>query len=112
MPSNSPDQRCSDSGQPVTSAAISRVLHDMAQPLTMLIGMLELTLIRPQSESEWRMSVEGALEQAGRTVEYLNQVRELVHLQRSGESAAGIEVLANHAVSNPVSGKVGACPAR
>ena len=79
----------------------------------MLIGMLELTLIRPQTESEWRMSVEGALEQAGRAVNYLNQVRELVHLQRSAESAtAGVEVFSSQAVSNPVSGKVAACPAR
>ncbi|HTR68003.1 MAG TPA: hypothetical protein VMH85_19635 [Terriglobales bacterium] len=94
---------------PLATAAISRGLHDMAQPLTMLTGMLELTLIRPQTESEWRMSVEGAIEQAARAVALLNQVRELVNLQRPGAST---EVLPSQAAANSSGGKATACPAR
>jgi len=97
-----------DEPSPVTNATISRGLHDLAQPLTMLMGLLELALSRPETESELRMTVELSLDQAGRAVALLNQVRELV---REKPTAQNVGIFPEEA-GNPGSGKVQACQAR
>jgi len=64
----------------VVSAAL-RGLHDMAQPLTVLQGSLELALMQVQSIDEYRQWLEFALEQAGRLASNLEYVQQVVRLQ-------------------------------
>jgi hypothetical protein len=67
---------------PAVKAATLRGLHDMAQPLTVLHGSLELALMQVQTADEYRQWLEFALEQAERLVSNLEYVQQLVHLQR------------------------------
>jgi len=97
-----------NSQPPVVTAAISRGLHDLAQPLTMLLGMLELALIRPQTESELRNSMAGSIEQANRAIGLLNQIRELVNEQRTVKS---VDAFPDDATKS-ASGKAQACQPR
>jgi hypothetical protein len=89
-------------------AAVSRGLHDMAQPLTMLMGLLELALGRPETASELRMTMELSLDQAGRAVCVLNRVRELVNNRTTAKNTGAFAEDAVH----PDNGKVQACQAR
>jgi len=90
------------------TAAVSRGLHDMAQPLTMLSGLLELALLRQQTASELRMTVEVSLDQAGRAIAILNSVRELVSGQAPAKSVSNLA----EGAAQPGSGKVQACQPR
>lgn len=54
---------------------ISYALHQTAQPLTVLQGVLELALINAKTVQEYRHSIETALLQTGRIVDCLNQIR-------------------------------------
>jgi hypothetical protein len=54
-------------------------LHQAAQPLTVLQGVLELALIKSETVEEYRQSIETALLQTGRIVDCLNQIRMLAN---------------------------------
>ena len=56
--------------------AISSGLHSLAQPLTVLQGVLELALSRAETVEEYRNAVEVALGNARRAIGSLNDVRE------------------------------------
>ena len=56
---------------------VLQALHQTAQPLTVLQGVLELALIKAETVQEYRQSIETALLQTGRIVDCLNQIRVL-----------------------------------
>lgn len=58
---------------------IRHALHQTAQPLTVLQGVLELSLIKSETIQEYRQSIEMALLQTGRIVDCLNQIRILAN---------------------------------
>ena len=58
---------------------ILHALHQAAQPLTVLQGVLELALIKSETVEEYRQSIETALLQTGRIVDCLNQIRILTN---------------------------------
>lgn len=62
--------------------AISDRLHQIAQPLTVLRGLLDLSLIEEDCECGYRRGVERMLTESGRAIRYLNEARELASLAR------------------------------
>jgi hypothetical protein len=67
---------------PGIAKAASRGLHDAAQPLTIVQGLLELTLLQARSVEEYRESVEAALVEMARLGDCFERVREIVRLQQ------------------------------
>ena len=67
------------SGQAANSA-ISRELHQTAQPLTVLQGLLELALLSSCTAEEYRGVIQRAIEQSRRIADGFDQLRKLVHL--------------------------------
>ncbi len=67
---------------PAIAKAASRTLHDAAQPLTVVQGLLELTLLQAKSVEEYRESVEAALVEMARVGDCFNRVRQIVRLQQ------------------------------
>jgi signal transduction histidine kinase len=67
---------------PAIARAASRTLHDAAQPLTVVQGLLELTLLQARSVEEYRESVEAALVEMARVGDCFNKVRQIVRLQQ------------------------------
>lgn len=65
-----------------TSSAISYELHQTAQPLTVLQGMLELALLSARTTEEYRGAIQCAMEQSQRISGCLDLVRKLVHFQQ------------------------------
>ena len=66
---------------PALARATSRGLHDTAQPLTVLQGLLEFTLMQAQTVQEYRESVTSALAELSRLTACFENVRQLVRLQ-------------------------------
>lgn len=58
---------------------VLQALHQTAQPLTVLQGVLELALIKAETIQEYRQSIETALLQTGRIIDCLNQIRVLTN---------------------------------
>src|SRR5450631_525260 len=86
---------------PAILQATARGLHDLAQPLTVLQGTLELALTTVQTAAEYRHWLESALEQAGRAATDLGHVRHLLRLQEpAGDVRAFPLSLAIEAVRN------------
>ncbi len=54
---------------------VLQLLHQVAQPLTVLQGALELALIKAETVQEYRESVGTALCQTARVIECLNEIR-------------------------------------
>jgi signal transduction histidine kinase len=67
---------------PALASAASRGLHDTAQPLTVLQGLLELTLMQAQTVEDYRESVTTALAEMARVIACFENVRQLVRLQQ------------------------------
>jgi hypothetical protein len=67
---------------PAIAKAASRGLHDTAQPLTMLQGLLELTLMQAQTVDDYRESLTTALTEVARVTACFENVRQLVCLQQ------------------------------
>jgi signal transduction histidine kinase len=63
----------------VTSTAISRELHQTAQPLTVLQGLLELALLTSSTTEEYRGVIQRAMEQSQRISGCFDEVRRLFH---------------------------------
>jgi signal transduction histidine kinase len=57
---------------------ISRRLHDTAQPLTVLQGMLELALLKARTVEEYRDYCQQAIEELQRVTNHFDRVRELM----------------------------------
>jgi signal transduction histidine kinase len=62
--------------------AASRGLHDTAQPLTVLQGVLELALEQARTVEECREALASALSEAARVTACFEHVRQLVRLQQ------------------------------
>jgi len=58
-------------------------LHQAAQPLTLLQGLLELALMGTHSEEDYRLAMKRALDAAQRAAASFNSVREMVRLPES-----------------------------
>src|SRR5271170_6676512 len=61
------------------ASAVSKELHQTAQPLTVLQGLLELSLLKSGTIEEYRKSLERAIDQLQRVVAGFDHVRELIH---------------------------------
>ncbi|HWF90895.1 MAG TPA: hypothetical protein VN684_01365 [Terriglobales bacterium] len=59
------------------TAAMSEVLHQTAQPLTVLLGILELALLQAETITDYRESVERSLSEVARLVDCLNQAKRI-----------------------------------
>lgn len=59
--------------------AVSKELHRTAQPLTVLQGLLELSLLNAGTIEEYRSSMERAINELQRVVASFDHVRELIH---------------------------------
>ena len=66
--------------------SLSRELHETAQPLTVLQGLLELALLQPGSADEYRDVIQRAAEQSRRVSKGFDHVRRL--LLEPGSSTA------------------------
>src|SRR5271154_2876952 len=62
----------------VASSVISHELHQTAQPLTVLQGLLELALLAPATAEEYRCVIERAVEESRRVSSSFDQMRRLV----------------------------------
>jgi hypothetical protein len=62
--------------------AASRELHDTAQPLTVLQGLLELALERAHTVDDYREALTAALSETARVTACFENVRQLVRLQQ------------------------------
>jgi len=60
------------------ASAVSKELHQTAQPLTVLQGLLELSLLKSGTIEEYRSSVERAINEVQRVVAGFDHVRELI----------------------------------
>jgi len=60
------------------AAELSRDLHQVAQPLTVLQGFLELALTKPHTAEEYKHSIERALDESRRVSACFDRIRELV----------------------------------
>jgi len=61
------------------ASAVSQELHQTAQPLTVLQGLLELSLLTSGTIEEYRSSMERAINELQRVVAGFDHVRDLIH---------------------------------
>jgi len=61
------------------ACAVSQELHQTAQPLTVLQGLLELSLLKSRTIEEYRNCLERAINELQRVVAGFDHVRELIH---------------------------------
>ena len=61
------------------ASALSQELHQTAQPLTVLQGLLELSLLKSGTIEEYRSSLERAINELQRVVAGFDHVRELIY---------------------------------
>lgn len=73
---------------------LARELHDIAQPLCVLQGMLELALRTSRTREHYRHACQRALWEAQRAVERFNNLQEAV---RGG--AAGVSIYETRAIT-------------
>jgi signal transduction histidine kinase len=72
--------------------AVSRGLHDLAQPLTVLQGSLELALMQAETVEECREAMTAALAEAERVTATLKRTRHLLRLQAATERSSSKEL--------------------
>jgi hypothetical protein len=77
---------------PAIARAASRGLHDTAQPLTVLQGLLELSLMQAQTVEDYRESVTTALAEMARVIACFEHVRQLVHLQQPAPDVCNFSI--------------------
>lgn len=63
----------------------SRMLHQIAQPLATVQGILEMTLTEAMSADEKRAWLQQAMEQLLRATSGFDQLRQVVETQKSGD---------------------------
>jgi light-regulated signal transduction histidine kinase (bacteriophytochrome) len=80
------------SSNTVTGNAISHQLHQTAQPLTVLQGLLEVALLSSRTAEEYRGVIQRAMEQSLRISGCFDLVRKLFHLQQSPPDVSSFSV--------------------
>ena len=65
---------------PTTNGVLLHELHQAAQPLTVLQGLLELSLLKARTMDDFRDSVEAAIDQVQRVAACFNHVRQMLSL--------------------------------
>jgi hypothetical protein len=75
-----------------TSSAISHELHQTAQPLTVLQGLLELSLLTSSTAEEYRGVIQRAMEQSRRISGCLDLVRKLFHFHQPAQDVSSFSV--------------------
>ena len=76
----------------LTSSAISHELHQTAQPLTVLQGLLELALLSSRTAEEYRDAIQRAMEQSRRISGCFDLVRRLFHFHQSALDVSSFSV--------------------
>ena len=71
---------------PENSAELSRGLHQLAQPLTVLQGCLELILMGTHTVDEYKRSIQQALDESRRVSAGFDHIRQLVRNSRPANS--------------------------
>lgn len=66
--------------------SLSRQLHQTTQPLCVLEGLLELSLVEAHTVDEYKHSVERALEELDRVVGCFQGLRNLIAIGQCGET--------------------------
>ena len=77
------DQALNDSRPADLAFSVARELHHMAQPLTVLYGLLELSLQQAKTSEDYRRSTEDALAQLQRAMESFYQAQTLLRFAPS-----------------------------
>jgi signal transduction histidine kinase len=72
---------------PENSAELSRSLHQLAQPLTVLQGCLELILMGAHTVDEYKRSIQQALDESRRVSAGFDHIRELLRNSQPANSA-------------------------
>ncbi len=62
------------------TGAVTRGLHDAAQPLTVLQGSLEMALIGSRSAEDYKRSIKRAVDQSQKIVAAFDRLREIVNM--------------------------------
>jgi hypothetical protein len=63
---------------PIANGVIAHELHQTAQPLTVLQGLLELALLSSATAEEYRAVIQRAVEESRRVSSAFDQMRKLV----------------------------------
>jgi K+-sensing histidine kinase KdpD len=63
---------------------LTKLAHMLSQPLTSLSGSVEVALMGPLRESEFRQLLEFTLEESNRIAESLEAMREIIEMEASG----------------------------
>jgi len=64
--------------------SVSRQFHQTTQPLSVLQGLLELSLIRSTTVEEYRLSIERALKELARVTICFAELRRLIDAAEQG----------------------------
>jgi hypothetical protein len=81
---------------PDTASAISRELHQATQPITVLLGTLELALMTASTVDEYRHAIELSLKQLHRVTDCFEHLRALIQLQSASDVAANVPGKVEH----------------
>lgn len=92
MSSSAPSSVMTMGSSWVTRSAISHELHQTAQPLTVLQGLLELALLTSSTTEEYRGVIQRAMEQSQRISGCFDQVRRLFHLDQPALDSSSFSV--------------------
>ena len=78
--------------QSVLLQSLSQGMHDVAQPLAILQGKLELAVIKGGDAANYLAAIEESLGEARRVIELFSYLRELVRIARDDEPRSGVEI--------------------
>ena len=81
--------------------AVAQGLHQMAQPMTVLQGVLELGLIEPCSAEEYQRTLQRAMDQWQRVAASIDAIRQLVHVRACPHSVEDHPATARPQKSQP-----------
>lgn len=68
---------------------ISKLIHEMSQPLTILAGEMQLALQQEITEAQYRAVLEAGLQQVERLHHLVRRLREIARVERSFEPSSG-----------------------
>ena len=80
---STPSSGMTNAADAVTNNALADELHQAAQPLTVLQGLLELALLSSYTAEEYRSVIQRAMEQSRRILDGFDQVRRLIHVSNA-----------------------------
>jgi len=73
---------------PAITSAMSRELHHVAQPLTVLQGTLEIALIKERSQAEYQSILHKVMEHSQKLADCFARVQRLAHFQQPATDIA------------------------